>query len=107
MLKSGSRSKEIRLHRMQNKIVKATTQIATVISSITDESLGKKAKPVDVNNLITNLFGVVGILGSAIQDTSQQRKEGIVCKSREENGDISLISSFCLKKMHSHTHSKF
>lgn len=77
MLKSGSRSKEIRLHRMQNKIVKATTQIAMVISSITDESLGKKARPVDVKTLITNLFGVVGILGSAIQDTSQQRKEEI------------------------------
>ena len=44
---------------------------------ITEDNLDKKTKPVDANELIKGLFVVVGILGSAIQDANQFRKEEI------------------------------
>ena len=51
--------------------------IANMRSTITETNMGKKAKQVDVKALVTGLFGVVGLLGSAIQDETQFRKEEI------------------------------
>ena len=77
MLRSGARSNEIRMQKIQTKTVTATTMIANLLFTITETNLGNKAKPVDVKALMTGLFGVVGLLGSAIQHENQFRKEEI------------------------------
>lgn len=77
LLRSGIRSKEIRAQKIQTKTVKGITMLAQTVNRLTEQNLGKKAKPVDPKTLVKDLFGVIGILGSVFQDVSQLRKEEI------------------------------
>ena len=86
--------RDVKAKKLQINTVKAITLLAETVHNVREKSLGKNAQPVEAKTLIKDLFGVIGLLGSAFLDANQLRKDMIrpelpvkykpLCSSQQE-----------------------